>query len=79
MRGSQRLSDCRLLGLAFTQSAKIWFTGNGKDLFTFFIPQQALTFLPELHSQRSLRLIFEAGLLDDVGILLKLFERGESR
>ena len=79
MRGSRRLWDCRLVGLAFTQSANTCLNGNGKDLLTFFMPQQALTFLPELHSQRSLRPTFEDGLVDDVGILLKLFDRGEFR
>ena len=79
MGGSRRLWDCRLLGLVFTQSAKTCLNGNEKDLVTVFMPQQALTFLPELHSQRSLRPTFEVGLVDDVGILLKVFERGEFR
>ena len=79
MRGSRRLWDCRLLGLAFTQSAATWLNGNGNDPITFFMPQQALTFLPELHSQRSLRPTFEGGLVDDVDILQKLFERVKFR
>lgn len=47
------------------------FAGNEKDLSTLSLPQQALTFLPELHLQRYLRLTLETSLLEDVDIYLK--------